>query len=143
MTTKLIETDVVIDYLRGDSDTTSQKINKFLDDGFDLSITQITSCELWYGIYRLNSKTKRIRETKILSNFLAGFAEIYTIDNNSSRLYGELCSELVRLGRKVPQFDLLNASIAIANQVLLVTRDKKHYPRINDISEFDFLELLD
>ena len=42
---------------------------------------------------------------------------------------------------RVPQFDLINASIAIASKVPLITMDKNHFPRINDLSEFDFLEL--
>jgi len=140
---KIVETDVTIDYLRGKNQETNDRINKLINQGVDLRITQITSCELWYGIYRLKSKKKRISETKKLNTFIQNLSEILTLDNNSSKIYGDICAELDNKGLRVPQFDLLNASIAIAYKVILITRDKNHFPRINDLSEFDFLELWD
>lgn len=138
---KIIETDVAIDFLRGKNQETNKKINKLIVQGVDLRITQITACELWYGAYRLKSKEKQISEVKKLNKFILNFPEILTLDNNSSKIYGEICAELDDQGLRVPQFDLLNASIAIANKVTLITKDIRHFPRINDLSEFDFLEL--
>jgi tRNA(fMet)-specific endonuclease VapC len=138
---KLIETDVTIDYLRNTNEKVKNSINDLIDQGYNLKITQITASELWFGVYRLKSKEKRISESKKLNKFFLGFPDILTMDNNASRIYGEICAELEKIGQKVPQFDLLNASIAISNQVSLITRDRKHFPRINNLSEFDFLEL--
>ncbi len=141
LTMKIIETDVTIDYLRGANQETNKKINELISQGLDLNITQITACELWYGVYRLKSKKKQISEGKKLNKFLLKFPEILTLNDDSSRIYGEICAELDNKGQRVPQFDLLNASIAISNKINLITRDKKHFPGINDLSEFDFLEL--
>lgn len=138
---KIVETDVAIDYLRSKNQKTNEKMNELIDQGVDLRITQITLCELWYGIYRLKSTKKQISETKQLNAFILNLSEILTIDNDSSKIYGKICAELDNNGFRVPQFDLLNASIAIANKVTLITKDKNHFPRINDLSEFDFLEL--
>jgi len=138
---KIIETDIVIDFLRGKDQKINEKINELINQGVDLRITQITICELWYGVYRLKSKKKQISEGKKLNKFILNFPEILTLDNDSSKIYGEICAELDNKGLRVPQFDLLNASIAIANKVILITRDKHHFSRINDLSEFDFLEL--
>ena len=82
-----------------------------------------------------------ISEAKKLNTFILNFPEILTLNNDSSRIYGEISAELDNNGLRVPQFDLINASIAIANKVSLITRDKNHFPRINDLSEFDFLDL--
>lgn len=138
---KIVETDVAIDYLRSKNQETNEKMNELIDQGVDLRITQITLCELWYGIYRLKSIKKQISETKQLNAFILNLSEILTLDNDSSKIYGKICAELDNKGLRVPQFDLLNASIAIANKVTLITKDKNHFPRINDLSEFDFLEL--
>ena len=89
----------------------------------------------------LKSKQKQIVEAKNLNHFISKFSEIKTLDSYSSKIYGEICAELDRSGMQVPQFDLLNASIAIANKAILIMKDKKHFPRINALSEFDFLEL--
>ena len=132
---------MVINYLRGNDPITDKKVNELIIEGIDLIITQITSCELWYGIYSLKSKQKQIAEAQKLNNFLSNLSEIKTIDAVASKIYGEICAELSRAGLRVPQFDLLNASISIANKVKLITRDKRHFPRIREFSEFDFLEL--
>ena len=138
---KIVDTNLVIDFLRGDNSKVEKKIKNLISQGTDLTITQITSCELWYGVYALRSKQKQIAEAKNLNDFLINLSEIKTLDSNSSRVYGEICAELDRTGMRVPQFDLLNASIAIANKVHLITKDKKHFPQISTFSEFDFLEL--
>jgi tRNA(fMet)-specific endonuclease VapC len=114
-----------------------------INEGITLTITQITASELWYGVYSLRSKKKQIAEAKKLNEFLLNLIEIKTLDNDSSKIYGEICAELERAGLRVPKFDLLIASIAIANKFCLITRDKKHFPRINKFTEFDFLELWD
>ncbi len=138
---KIVDTNIVIDFLRGNKPKVEKKIKNLISQGTDLTITQLTACELWYGVYALRSKQKQIAEAKKLNNFLINLSEIKTLDSNSSRIYGEICAELDKSGMRVPQFDLLNATIAIANKVNLITKDKKHFPQISTFSEFDFLEL--
>jgi tRNA(fMet)-specific endonuclease VapC len=140
---KIIETDVTIDYLRGENQFITKKINNLIEAGLNLRITQITVSELWYGVYRLQSRQKQIIEAKKINAFILSFPETLTLNNQSSQIYGEIAAELDKEGLRAPQFDLLNASIAIANQLVLITRDKSHFPRINDLSEFNFLELWD
>ena len=127
--------------MRGNDLKVEKKIKNLISQGTDLTVTQITTCELWYGVYALKSKQKQIVEAKNLNHFINNLSEIKTLDSYSSKIYGEISAELDRSGMRVPQFDLLNASIAIANKVILITKDKKHFPRINALSEFDFLEL--
>ncbi len=136
-----METDVVIDYLRGKSPDITEKIINMIEKGTELIITQITVSELWYGVFSLKSKKKQISEAKTLNDFLLNLIDIKTIDNAASKIYGEICAELDRAGLRVPKFDLLNASIAISNKINLITRDKRHYSRINEYSDFNFLEL--
>ncbi len=138
---KILETDIVIDFLRGKKPEIDKKVKEEIENGINLIISQITLSELWYGVYNLKSKKKQLLEAKKINELVLNLHEIKTLDKNSSKIYGELGAELERSGSRVPQFDLLNASIAIANKIPLITRDKKHFPRINEISEFNFLEL--
>lgn len=139
---KILETNVVIDYLRNKNKKIVDKIeNSIIQEGIRYLITHITLCELWYGVFNLTSKEKQISETKKLNNFVSKLDEIKSLSAESCKIYGELYAELEKKGMRVPQFDLLNASIAIANKIKLITRDKGHFPRINELSEFEFLEL--
>ena len=143
MASKILETNVAIEYLRQGFKETKQKINNLIEQGYDLKITQITACELWYGVYRLPTKAKVLAEARKLTKFLQNLTEILTMDSLSSKIYGEICAELDKKGLRVPQFDLLIASMAIANEIPLITKDKRHFPRINALSEYDFLEMWD
>ncbi|MBD3193603.1 MAG: PIN domain-containing protein [Candidatus Lokiarchaeota archaeon] len=140
---KIIETDVTVDFLRGENSFIKDRINELVKQGKDLRITQITLSELWYGVHSLKNKQKQISEGKKLNNFIIKFPEILTLNVQTSKIYGEICAELDKQGQRVPQFDLLNAAIAINTKSQLITRDKSHFPRINALSEFDFLELWD
>ena len=71
---KIIETDVVIDYLRGKDKLIINRILNHIEEGVDLKITQITAAELWYGVYRLKQKEKQISEAKKLNLFLTNIS---------------------------------------------------------------------
>ena len=141
MKSKVVETNVAIEYLRGRNQETTDKINELFKQGHVLKITQITACELWYGVYNLSSTEKQLIETEKLNKFFAKLPHILTLNDEASKIFGELCAKLDKKGKRVPQFDLLNASIAISNRIRLITKDKRHFPRINELSDFDFLEL--
>jgi len=141
ITKKILETNVVIDYLRGNDSHIDINVKTLISQGVDLVITQITSCELWYGVYSMKSRQKQITEAKKMIKFVLNLPEILTLTNESSKIYGEISAELERNGSRVPQFDLLNASIAIANKISLITKEQKHFLQIKEFSEFDFLEL--
>jgi predicted nucleic acid-binding protein len=89
----------------------------------------------------MGSKQKQVTEARKMINFVSMLPEILTLTRESSKIYGEIGAELDKNGTRVPQFDLLNASIAIANKISLVTREQRHFLIIKEFSEYDFLEL--
>ena len=109
---RIIETNIVIDHLRGNSPEISKKINELINEGINLTITQITASELWYGVYSIKSKTQQLAEAKKLNEFLLSLIEIKTLDNDSSRIYGEICVDLERVGLRFPKFDLFAADLS-------------------------------
>lgn len=74
-------------------------------------------------------------------NCILNFSENLSLNNKSSKIYGELCAELDKKVTRVPQFNLLNVSNAIANKLCVIIKNKRHFPKINELSEFEFLEL--
>ncbi len=142
-TSLILETDVVIDYLRGNNEKIINNIENLVSKGTFLTITQITLSELWFGVYYLQKKQKQIAEGAKLNDFILNLPEIINLSNDSSKIYGKLGAELERSGLRIPKFDLLNASIAIAHNMRLITKDRRHFPRIKEIVETDFLEFWD
>ncbi len=102
-----------------------------LDEKFEslppgsLFISEITLAELKYGVANSSSPE---RNSKTLSNFLTGiqilpiFDALDTFANEKARLK--------RAGQPIDDFDLLIGSSAIANGLVLVTNNEKHFDRL-------------
>lgn len=55
------------------------------------------------------------------------------MNRNSGKIFGKIKSELKKVGETVNDSDLLIASIAIDNNLCLVTNNEKHFNRIQDL----------
>ncbi|WP_392480273.1 PIN domain-containing protein [Nostoc sp. C110] len=58
---------------------------------------------------------------------------VLPLTNPALRKYGELKAELRRIGQIIAKFDLLIASVALAEDYPLVTNNTRHYERINGL----------
>ena len=122
-----LDTDVIIEYLRGDN-IIVEKVKKILDESFPY-ITTITLCELFLGAYLTKHPETEIKkiETIINNSF------IVTLDKNSSKIFGAKNKELLDKGRSAEASDLMISSICIINNLTLVTRNKKHFENISEL----------
>jgi tRNA(fMet)-specific endonuclease VapC len=121
----LLDTNICIYYLKGLYQL-DEKFNS-LPDG-SLYISEITLAELKYGIAN-SSEPKKNRAT--LENFLSEVRILPIID--SLDIYAQEKVRLRKLGRPVDDFDLLIGASAIANSLVLVTNNEKHFDRIKGI----------
>lgn len=110
----LLDTSVIIDFLAGD-----QKIVALIQEIIrreDVKTTTITEYEL------LRHKTK-IRK-QAAERFLSGVT-VYSFDRAAAQRAALLFEELRDSGKMINENDLLIAGISLANDELLLTRDKK------------------
>jgi tRNA(fMet)-specific endonuclease VapC len=119
-----IDTNILIEYLKGN--VTIVKKLKDLFELTDVFVTSISLCELYKGVFLSSKKDK---ELPILEEFVNSMG-LLSLDNNSSKLFGEIYSKLKIKGKLVPEFDLIIASIVKANDLILITMDKKHFSEI-------------
>ena len=90
----LLDTDVVVDYLRGRKNI----VNKLIElSSEDLYISVINLAELFYGVYNSDKLSKHI---KILSDFLAD-VEVLNIDLEVCKLFGKLKAALRVKGKMI------------------------------------------
>lgn len=80
---------------------------------------------LYKGVYSPSKSEAALGKGKIL---LKAFV-ILTIDEDTCEIFGELSAELRRRGEAIGDFDELIASIALANEVAILTSDS-HFRRI-------------
>lgn len=119
----LLDTSTCIELLHG-NETVRQHC---IENNEECCISEITEIELFWGPYNAPEKyfAKEVNKAQLLCDFyetisLQGVAEIF-------------CKEKKRLkesGMTIEDFDLLIASTALANDLVVVTDNTNHFSRI-------------
>ena len=117
-----LDTNVIIEIIRGDEELT-KKIQNLLDKGINFFITAVSLCELYKGAYGHAKPDEKIR---VLEDFISNF-ELLSLNKESSQEFGKSYKLLEKAGSITKEFDLMIASIVKVNNLILVTRDKKHF----------------
>jgi len=97
---------------------------------YSIAITNTVLAELYFGAYnsvKIKENIDRIDE----------FRKNLTIiqeDAESSRLFGKIKAELKSSGNLIDDFDILIASIALANDCTIVTNNESHFKRIKNLT---------
>lgn len=110
----------MVAYLRNDP-SIKNKLEEFAKKQESLYITTINVFELYKGAYKATQGRELAKVERLLNLFI-----ILTLDRDSARLAGDINNKISSIGES----DLLIASIAMANEQTLVTRNKKHFEKI-------------
>jgi len=110
-----------VNYLRGDKETIS-KINE-ITEGYEIFITPLTLCELFRGAYLSEDSEIKVRLIKEFTDsfILLEFNEKVCIE------YGKEYAKLSKIGKITENIDLMIACFVKVNNLVLVTRNKKHF----------------
>ncbi|HLC68154.1 MAG TPA: PIN domain-containing protein [archaeon] len=121
-----LDTDIIAFILRGD-----EKIKKKISsvDPESISITTITLCELFKGAY----KSSRAKENVSMVHDILRNYNLLSLNITSSEIYGMDFIKLEKEGKLTQVLDLMIASIAKANNLILITRNKKDFENIPDL----------
>ena len=116
----LIDTDVLIDYLRDNPEAV-----QFLEgDRRELLLSTISVAELYAGV-------REAAERQALDGFLAAF-DLVPVDSSIARKGGLYRRDYFR-SHAVSLADALIAATASARSATLVTLNRKHFPMVADI----------
>jgi tRNA(fMet)-specific endonuclease VapC len=124
--TYLLDTDTCIYWLRN-RQSVRERVREV---GWNqISICVITVAELYYGAYNSN----RVTENLARAEFFIQNLPVLPLNDTALRRFGELKAELRRTGQPIADFDLLIASVALAESYILVTNNTRHYDRIPEL----------
>ncbi len=98
-------------------------------DPDSIFISEITLAELKFGVAKSDHKKKN---QKTLDDFLSGIQILPIID--SLDIYANEKARLRKSGNIVDDFDLLIGSMAIVNDMILVTNNPKHFNNLTGIN---------
>ena len=119
-----LDTNIVIDFLRGNK-LIINKIN-FMQQNNKMFITAITLCELYRGAFLSSRKDYQL---DVIEKFVESI-EVLNLEKNACKIFGEEFARLQKIGKITQQLDLIIASIVKANNLVIVTRDKKHFQNL-------------
>lgn len=122
----LLDTDWVIDYIRGIPQAVSQ-VNVLAAYGLGLSI--ISLAELYEG---LPGSRRPELDRELLDDFLAGI-DVLPLDELICREFAGQRRRLRLSGNLISDFDLLIGSTAIHHNFTLLTNNRRHFRRMEGL----------
>lgn len=99
----------------------------------------ISQAELLAGVYLAPGERRRGELRRLYEQFLHSIAEILVVDTVVAERFAELKADLWRKGRRLPVNDIWIASVALANNLILVTSDE-HFRYIDGLSVEDWTQ---
>ena len=123
-----LETDFLIALIRKDKEAL-KKLGTLLAEDERITTTPINASELFKGAYLSERIDDNLKAVRGILNRL----ELLDFTRGAAAYYGEIYSELKERGELIGDLDILVASIALANNEKLITRNIKHYNRIREL----------
>jgi tRNA(fMet)-specific endonuclease VapC len=127
---KLLDTDHWVALLRG-----RLSLEGRVSPDEPLAITAISVAELTHGA----SKSARAEENLARLDILLATLIILPFDEAAARRFGALKAVLEQAGNRLADLDLQIASIALANDLPLITHNTRHFTRIPGLQLDDWL----
>lgn len=123
----LIDTDVLIDYSKGFSDRLEKLLQASQTGEMDLSISPVNIAEF---LNNKDLKSESIREKG------KAFLKLFRVEP-LDRETGERAGDLLRQGKAMYLGDALIAAACLQKNLLLMTRNKKHFLDVKDLNFFE------
>jgi tRNA(fMet)-specific endonuclease VapC len=127
----LFDTNICIYIIKKSPEKVLKKLEDIIkkDPEQDFYITSITLSELYYGVEKSSQQEKNLLALK---GFLSMF-KVLDFNQISAQIYGEVRASLEKKGNLIGPYDLQIASIALANQMILVSNNLKEFDRIKGL----------
>lgn len=120
-----LDTNIIIDFLRGNEESING-VKTILMKG-EIFITPISLCEIYKGIYLYDNIEEELR---IFDEVLT-WLNILDFNKEVCKAFGKEYARLKKIGKLTQEFDLMIASFVKVNNLILITRNKKHFENIN------------
>lgn len=125
----LLDTNICIHFLKGEYNL-KEKIQEIgLDNCF---VSEITILELLYGVEN-SAETKKIQNKQVFNQFYNFISKNIIQINSCFQVYATEKVRLKKLGQLIAEFDMLIGCCAIANDLILATRNSKHFENLLNV----------
>ena len=123
----LLDSNTCIGYLNGRAIRVLQRLQNLPSQ--DVAVCSVVKAELFYGARRSNNPERAIAQQQ---DFFNRFIYL-PFDDQSAIIYGQIRAKLAASGTPIGPNDLLIASIALANSLILVTHNTREFSRVEGL----------
>ena len=109
-------------------------VKKVMENKHISTIASVTFEEMLYGVKRLPASKKQSDLLSFNINFIQANYEIIPFDVHASWVLSDIRQRLEANGKPAPLADAMIAATAIANNLILVTRNVKDFESIREVS---------
>ena len=109
-------------------------VKKVMENKHISTIASVTFEEMLYGVKRLPASKKQSDLLSFNINFIQANYEIIPFDVHASWILSDIRQRLESKGKPAPLADAMIAATAIANNLILVTRNVKDFESIREVS---------
>ncbi len=109
-------------------------VKKVIENKHISTIASVTFEEMLYGVKRLPASKKQSDLLSFNINFIQANYEIIPFDVHASWVLSDIRQRLEANGKPAPLADAMIAATAIANNLILVTRNVKDFESIREVS---------
>ncbi len=129
----LLDSNIVSEIIKHDADF--NVIKQIAAHNSDCAICTTVWQELLFGLYRLpDGINKKYLESFIKDDVYESF-KIKNFSEKAAEIQAQLRARLEKVGRPTQKEDSMIAAIALANHMVLVTRNTKHFAAIQEVSD--------
>ena len=129
----LIDTNIII-YSLKNAGNVNDNFLKYKDDEMSLSV--ISYGELVFGAKKSGSVEKNLKTVEYIKSIFP----LLDVTSDVMDVFGELKAKIQKTGRIIDDMDLLIASTAIAENMILVTHNTKHFEKIPNLQIQDWFQ---
>jgi len=131
--TYLLDTDICIFLLRDKHDIRAKMKSVGL---LNCAVSMITVVELMFGAENSDNPQKHRKETELMrDNF-----QVIPLNYDIADIFAKEKARLRKAGTPIDNFDLLIGSTALANDLIMVTRNQKHFRKIQGLQIENWVE---
>ena len=122
----LLDTSIIVNLFRGKKE--EQRLMESLEG--ERTSSFICLAELYEGVERSRNREE---EENNLIKFFSRLHNVFGVDNEVAKKFGEIRSALKKSGNVIEDMDILIAATCVSNNQILVTHNKRHFSRIPDL----------
>jgi len=129
----LLDTNICVYFLNRRYENLTRRFSAVSPE--QIAVCSVVRAELFYGALKSGNPSKNLNT---LYEFLSRFHS-FPFDDRAAAMYGQIRSALEKAGTPIGPNDLFIAAIAIANDLTLITHNKKEFDRVEGLKSEDWI----